>query len=398
MTTIQTSGIRYLGSKQKLTNEILQKAEPLIDHTYTILDVFTGSTRIAQAFRQKGYHVITSDILPASTAYANAYICNPTANRSHLQELINELNSLEGEEDWITKHYCEVDAVNPRDPTKRVNAFTHSNGMKADAIRNKIEQYKLDVWEKMTLITSLINALDVVQNSQGHQRAFFRDFIVPNSLKPLKLFLPPLLGDPTLRVEQQQSELLLFDDNILCNDETFVEQHPVGKHYQGDVLNPEYLQFVKDNTDGKILGYLDPPYTHNAPYNLFYHLWDSIVLWDKPEVGGATNRRVDRIKTNDKRPDLESEWCSRVKARDAFIKLFKALDFVDMFVVSYSDESIIAHDTMIEIFRECQFTNIHETFEKQHNRHSLSKSGTASEDTKTNAKMKNIEYIFTLQR
>lgn len=243
----------------------------------------------------------------------------------------------------------------------------------------------LEDWEYHTLITSLIMALDEVQNSQGHSRAFFRDFkTVPASQRPLHLRLPSLLGHPNIAINM--------------SDEEFQSTYPIGAHRTGNVLDVEYVEFVKHHNGGKkILGYLDPPYTTFVQYDLFYHIWDSVFKWDKPTVAGATNRRSDRMSTNGNY-NLKSDWTKKNGAKDAFIQLFRQLDFVDVFVVSYSDESILTHKDMIDIFQYVGFEgdNVHETQEISYRRHMLSKLGQASEETRQMTRTHNTEYIFTL--
>lgn len=389
---VSTSGIKYMGSKQKLLPFITQKTNEILlgDKNWTILDVFSGSTRVAQSYRQQGYKVLTSDLNWATEAYSSAYLSNPTSDRQDIQDMIDHLNSLTPIEGWITEMYGEVKPVEPKDPTKLVNAFKRRNTMKADAIREAIELFNtagIEQWEYHTLITSLIMALDEVQNSQGHSRAFFRDFkTVPASNRELTLRLPPLMGNHAP------------GDSILqMSDAEYQLAYPVGAHRTGNVLDKGYVDFVKQHSgDTKILGYLDPPYTTFVQYDLFYHIWDSIIRWDKPATAGATNRRADRMAGKD--ISMKSAWCGKKTAKDAFVSLFEQLDFVDAFVISYSDESILNHDDMIKMFKSVGFKsdNIHETTEISYKRHMMSKIGTASEETKATAKANNIEYIFTL--
>lgn len=391
---IKTSGIKYMGSKQKILPFISDKTNEIFDgdKNWTVLDVFAGSTRVAQAYRQLGYKVLTSDLNWATEAYSKAYLSTPTADRTELQLIIDQLNNVTPIEGWLTQMYGEVKPTNPKDPTKLVNAFKRANAMKADAIRETIETYRkagLEDWEYHTLITSLIMALDEVQNSQGHSRAFFRDFdTVPASKRSLTLKLPPLMGNPTID-----------DEILLLSDDDYIAKYPIGAHRTGNVLDLEYVDFVKQNSGNtKILAYLDPPYTTFVQYDLFYHIWDSVFKWDKPATAGATNRRADRMQGCS--PEMKSDWCKKTNAKDAFIQLFNQLNFVDAFVISYSDESILSHDDMIKIFLKVGFTpdTIHETTEITYKRHMLSKIGTASEETKQTAKANNIEYVFTLIR
>lgn len=58
--TPSTNGIKYAGSKQKLLPYILalvRKVRP-----QTVIDGFSGTTRVSQALSQSGYTVIANDL------------------------------------------------------------------------------------------------------------------------------------------------------------------------------------------------------------------------------------------------------------------------------------------------------------------------------------------------
>ena len=104
---IETKGVRYLGSKNKILPLITDIIEDLDLKEKTFIDVFTGTTRVAQAFKTLGYKVTTSDLSWASEAYSCAMVCNDGDN-SHLQPYLDELNALEGSPDWISNNYCDT--------------------------------------------------------------------------------------------------------------------------------------------------------------------------------------------------------------------------------------------------------------------------------------------------
>lgn len=379
-----------MGSKASFIDDIITHTSVTVQNPadWVALDVFMGSCRVAQAYRQRGFKTLTSEILPAGEAYSQTYICNESQDRSHLETIITTLNNLTPTAGWLTKYYGEAPPHEDKGAGKMVNAFTKENAMKADAIRDKIEELKptLKHWEYMTLITSLVMALNKVQNSQGHSRAFFRDFL-KGALQPLFLEMPPLVGDSNL---------------TFTDDASFLKQCPTGAHFTGDVLSDDYVTWVKANADGKkIIAYLDPPYTTNLQYNLFYHLWDSVVMWDKPTVVGSTNRRADRAsygKGKDKiRPTMESLWSQRSTAKEAFQQLYKNLSFVDAILVSYSNESIITYDEMLELFKESGFT-LRDVTTKDYQRHALSKTATASAETRLTAATHNKEWVFLVTK
>lgn len=56
----RTEGIKYAGSKLKLLPYILQLAKRI--GVKTVLDGFSGTTRVSQAFAQRGYTVVCNDI------------------------------------------------------------------------------------------------------------------------------------------------------------------------------------------------------------------------------------------------------------------------------------------------------------------------------------------------
>ena len=95
------------------------------------------------------------------------------------------------------------------------------------------------------------------------------------------------------------------------------------------------------------MAYLDPPYSSHS-YSTYYHIWDSVTRWDKPEVSLKTNRRVDRVsKSSEFDADMVSPWNSKVKALAAFIELCKRLPARNL-LISYNNESIVPLDQLTE--------------------------------------------------
>ncbi len=346
---MKTYGIRYLGSKNNIIPLITEVIEALPIQEKTIIDVFTGTTRVAQAFRTLGYKVITSDLAWASEAYSSTFVCSE--DMSHLKKYIDEMNKLEPVEGWITKNYCDV--LGEKDNVVRV--WKPKNGQKADAARDYIETLDISRKEKMYLITSIIFALDKVDNTVGLQQAYLKEWMSKRSDDVLEFkMLPKIEG-------------------------------PVGQHIVGDSLKINYPEAQ--------VAYLDPPYTP-ADYSTYYHIWDSIVRWDKPKVGLKTNRRVDRIKSStDWDSDMGSPWYSSKKALKATEELINKLP-VKFCVFSYSDEGLIKLDEMKNLCSKYKSFVIHE---KEHRRHIMSGIGAGAKDL-TSEEKKNIEYVIVIEK
>lgn len=353
----ETFGVKYIGSKAALIPSILKCIdENLGASIHSAIDVFTGTTRVAQAFKRKGYDVQTSDLSWASAAYSGTWIANNGSN-VHLQTKIDVLNKIEGVEGWLTKNYCDVKGK--EDSIVRV--WQPKNGKKADAIRDQIEAWwlsgEVSDWEKDTLVTSLILALDKVDNTVGVQQAYLKSWCT-RSHNNLHLELPKTIGSVK------------------------------GKHLVGDCLT---LQYEKAD-----LAYLDPPYSSHS-YSTYYHIWDSIAEWDKPEVGLKTNRRVDRISGHGSYDDsMASQWNTKKSALAAFEKLIDRLP-VKWVLVSYNNESLVEIGKLETLFKKYPKVI---TTKIDYKRNIMSQIGNAAKDKpeETDFKTENVEYLFLIQK
>lgn len=356
----ETCGVKYIGSKASLIPYILKCIDENIPKgsVRTAIDVFTGTTRVAQAFKSRGWHVQTSDLSPASACYSGAWIGNGGTNQ-HLQGLVEKLNGLTGHDGWLTKNYC--DSRGEKDSIVRV--WQAKNGRRADSIRDQIDLWfgadKISAWEKDTLVTSLILALDKVDNTVGVQQAYLKDWCT-RSHNDLSLELPTTLAMPK------------------------------GKHHTGNCLEISY--------EPADLAYLDPPYSSHS-YATYYHIWDSIALWDKPEVGLKTNRRVDRISGHEKyNAEMASDWNSKRGALAAFEKLLVRLP-VKWILVSYNNESLVEAEVLFKVIRSKNFKKVVVT-EIDYKRNIMCQIGNAAKDKSEDVQFRteNVEYLILIEK
>ena len=377
---IITHGIRYLGSKNKILPLIMEVVNGLVKDDNKVIDVFTGTTRVAQALKKEGYEVITSDLSWASEVYSDAFICN-NGDVSHLQQYIDQLNLLPPKADWITNNYCDVDIqvdtkeyqldsegkkvkLKGKEVFKwikkdvNIKVWHPKNGAKADAVREEIETMNIEPWEKSYLIACLIFALDKLDNTVGLQQAYLKGWKSDRIHKDLVLSaLPGIEG---------------------------LE----GEHICGDALKALYPQAS--------VAYLDPPYTA-ADYSTYYHIWDSIARWDKPQVSLQTNRRIDRVKqkTNEHwDKSMKSPWYSKRTALTATKELIDRLP-VRYCVFSYSDEGLIKYNDMEEL---CQKYEDYIFHQQVHDRHVMSRIGAGGDKADNAEKKKNIEYVIVIDK
>lgn len=261
-----TEGVKYAGSKRKLLPQILRLAGRI--NPRTVLDGFSGTTRVAQAFAQSGCRVIANDVAAWSKTFGTCYLLNEHPPE-HYRELIAHLNSVPERDGWFTEHY----GGDGRDPRSALadglkKPWQRHNTRKLDAVREEIENLGLSECEKAVALTSLILALDEVDSTLGHFASYLNEWS-PRSFKHLRLRVPRLIARGS--------------------------EHEV---HQEDIF--ELLPQIQAD-----LAYYDPPYGSNndrmppsrVRYAAYYHLWTSICLHDQPALFGKARRRGD---TSDK--------------------------------------------------------------------------------------------------
>ena len=262
LTTPRTQGIKYAGSKLKLIPHILSLFDDI--EVNSVFDGFAGTTSVSQAFAQCGFNVTSNDIAEWSYIFGLCYLKN-TQPAPYYQELIDHLNGLTGYYGWFSKHYGGVDnngSAVQSDGLKK--PWQLHNTQKLDAIRDEIERLKLDEITNAVALTSLILAMDEVDNTLGHFSAYLRQWSA-RSYKTMRLKVPQL-------IENQQTHTVLKGDIF-------------------DSLKQVSVDFA----------YFDPPYGSNnekmppsrVRYASYYHIWASICKNDKPPVFGAALRRLD---------------------------------------------------------------------------------------------------------
>ena len=311
---MDTRGIKYIGSKAALLTEIttfVQEQCPT-ELPQTFIDVFTGTTRVAQAFRSKGWQVSTSDLSWASEAYAHAFVLRTAESGARISAFIERLRALDGQSGWITTNYCDVISAAGAGVIKM---WKPENGRKADAMRDQIQAWlaagECTQHEAMILVACLIFALDKVDSSVGVQQAYLKTWAARAS-NPLELADIPF---PT---------------------------GPVGSHHVGNALTIEYAPAT--------VAYIDPPYSAHS-YSTYYHIWDSITRWDKPAVGLKTNRRIDRVSSAAEYDEsMSSAWNSKRTALPSFVALIARLP-ARYVLVSYNDESLVPLETLLTALR-----------------------------------------------
>jgi adenine-specific DNA-methyltransferase len=287
--------IKYLGSKRRLVPALTEMA--LASGAVTALDLFTGTTRVAQALKRLGIHTTAVDSSRAAHVLAECYVAtDPDQSLTFLSEVaeaVEGLNQLEGRPGYVTETFCRSSRF-----------FRPENGARIDAIRDAIETDYAGTRLWPVLMTSLLEAADRVDSTTGVQMAYLKQW-ASRADRPLALRVPELLPGPGRAVRGDACALVAGDAALPAVD----------------------------------LAYLDPPYNQHR-YESNYHVWETLVEWDAPIHYGIACKREDlRLSTG------RSQFNRR---RTMPVALAGVIDGVraDTVVLSYNNESWLTLDEL----------------------------------------------------
>jgi adenine-specific DNA-methyltransferase len=301
-----TEGVKYAGSKLKLLPHVLNLAAKT--KAKTVLDGFSGTTRVSQAFAKSGYQVVSNDIATWSETFGKCYLLNKL-DRHAYKPLIEHLNSVAPKDGWFSENYGGSPETNGSiERTGLKKPWQIHNTRKLDGIREEITRLRLSDLENALALTSLILALDRVDSTLGHFASYLKDWS-PRSFNTLHLEVPRVFAN---KLDHQVTQCDVFDAASRDVD----------------------------------LAYLDPPYGSNnekmppsrVRYAAYYHIWKTICLDDRPELFGKALRRIDtsdRVATSvfeEFRKNPQTNRFIAVEALERLIKQTKA----PWLILSYS--------------------------------------------------------------
>lgn len=269
---------RYIGCKQKLLDWIFERIRSAMPDASSLFDVFAGTGVVAERALDEGFkRVVVNDLLYSNGVIYEGFFGPGKVSAKKLNEIVASYNALDVNKlkgnyfsDNFGGKYFE-------DGLARLIGYIREDvARRGDSLTSK---------ERAVLLSSLLYSIDTHANTCGHFEAYIKKPI------PIRDFQFNLID---YRISQAV-EIYRMDSNLLA---------------------PNVIADV---------AYIDPPY-NSRQYSRFYHVYETLVKWDKPALHGVARK-----------PDAEnmSEYC-RKGAPEAFADLVRKLR-CRCLVVSYNN-------------------------------------------------------------
>jgi adenine-specific DNA-methyltransferase len=280
--------IKYIGSKRLLVPHILAAFGAALRPGSEVLDLFSGTSRVGWALKSAGFQVTANDHNRYAACLARCYVAaDRTTVEREARERIDALSRVEAEHGWFTRTYCEE------------SRFFHArNGALIEAMRNRIASWELAPDVEAVVLVALMEAADRVDSTTGLQMAYLKSW-APRAHKGIELRFPAVLPGP---------------GTATCD-----EAVDAARQFHGRAA------------------YLDPPYNQHS-YRGNYHIWETLIRWDAPDVYGVARKRTDC-------KAYKSPFNSKRRIRQALLDVVQALD-VDLLVVSFNNEGHLDRETI----------------------------------------------------
>lgn len=306
---------RYIGCKAKLINWIFNLINQEIKNANSFCDIFAGTGSVSNRALSIYNKVIINDFLHSNNILYKAFFAQGEWNKNKIAHLLHEFNNINP--DKIGDNYFSENYGG--------KYFDKESAKLIGYIRDIIEDIKSTLTEKeyCILIASLIYSMDRIANTLGHFDAYINK-----------------------EIRDRKFRMGLID----------------AKSFPGVEIYKEDANALARNIHVDIL-YMDPPY-NSRQYSRFYHVYEVLVKWNKPELKGKARKPLE---------ENMSDYC-RVKAFQSFTDLIAHVD-AKYIVVSYnntynskstSSENKIKLEQIESILNQCGttkiFTHNHQAF------------------------------------
>jgi len=391
--------MQYLGSKLRSLEAIGQAIKSLNVRPRDALDLFSGSSVVAQYMKKAGMRVDAIDAMKFCATVAEATIGNVDFQRTpnELMKLIGrdtlgsmawkslgsyvneEKNAIEqNKPDVLFEMYHTLPQIwrGEFQDSSQIHNISNKCGFESgdifsklyagtyfgvdqaitiDYIRNRIEEVKLSAHitrsEEVLLLTALLSAISRAVFSAG--KHFAQPHLIRDG-KDLSFVSKRIVEDRSINIlnvfEFSLNELYEFRRRGVSNDSTA----------KNDTLENILFEGATHKYD---LIYVDPPYTAQQ-YSRFYHIPEVLMEYRLPKLQTRKGKVTKGLYPVDR---FKSRFCSKRNAKDAFSDIFTlASKSESSLIINYSlskregtgNERMISFEELLSMCEEYSGRNL----------------------------------------
>lgn len=325
----------YMGIKTQILDQIHLEIKKIAQPGEIILDIFAGSGAVGYELK-KNFTIYSNDIESYSCVVNKLLIDNTLSIDD-----INEFNLSSFEEQYSShfqslRTYVSVDLDKYKENPQLFpyvlfteyfsdTYFGRTQSMQIDSLRYAIDQSEPRF--KNLLLSCLIFACYQTVTSVGSHFAQPKIAKLKNQPDIEKKRNLDVKDFFIKKLQQIKDNLIVttMDNKVFCSDFKSL--------------------FSNENLNNVSVTYIDPPYTIDH-YSRFYHILNSLVLYDYPDRVGKGQYRTDRYQSN---------FCIKTKVINEFDDLVKRISSTgSKIVMSYSDSyrSLMTIDQILTVLRQ----------------------------------------------
>ena len=291
---------RYTGSKYKLISNIGEIVKKYCPGQSTFTDIFAGTGVVTADLLHHFKEININDLLFSNDVIYRSFFLNKKYSSKKLKEFRDHVNSLKINklpDNYFSKNFSE-------------KYYSTKDSKLIGHIRELINSVSdFTDHEKIILLASLIYSADKASNTVGHYDAYIKNKAIKDKFE-FKLIKPI----------EHKTKINIFREDA----------NNLVKKLKSDIT------------------YIDPPY-NSRQYSRFYHLLETLTVWDKPKLEGVALKRPS---------ENMSDYC-RISATKVFEDLIQNIQS-NYLLVSYnntynskssSSENKIKYDDLVSILK-----------------------------------------------
>ena len=298
-------GYRYIGSKARIANEIIEYIGRPNDSDGYFIDAFSGTGIISEKAADFGWRIKANDMMKNAIVMTESHLLSVDDVNFNAfggyQSIIDIINNLKPKKGFMWKEYSPASLEQTGVERKY---FTEENAMRIDAAVSTVHKWhseeEINDKEFVLLLSNIISATNTVANIAGTYGCFLSKWT------------------------EQSFKMFTLEPTVL-------RKTPV-------VYQLSAKDVFELKSEEKDIVYFDPPYTKRQ-YASYYHIPETIVCGDKPTVKGIAGLRPWK--------DKSSVFCYKRKALNALVNLILKQK-AKRSILSYSNEGHVQLEDLVK--------------------------------------------------